>query len=316
MTRWIPLEKVERNAHNVITVGTFDGVHAGHRQLIQRLIRLARQSGATSTVVTFDPHPREVIHPDQGRHLLLTTMEERAELLGECGVDQMIVIPFDRAMSLMDSETFLEKVLYERIGCSQVLIGFDHHFGRDREGSIDTVRRLGQRLGFVVEEFPEQDVHSEKVSSSRIRKALSESGDVELARTLLGRPYRLSGTVIRGDGRGRKLGFPTANLRLNNPRKVRPASGVYAVEAHVRGERHAGMMNIGQRPTFDATQTTMEVHILDLQADLYGVELRIDFLHRIRDERRFESVEALVAQLHRDRARTQEVFRGYGASAG
>ena len=295
----IELKDVVRRPRNVVSVGTFDGVHLGHRELIRKIVELARNEDAMSTIVTFDPHPREILNPGDSRIKRLTTMEERAAELAALGIDQLVLIPFDRDFSLMDSATFIREVVWRQIGVSHFVIGYDHQFGKDRKGTVHTVRSAGRELGFLTTVFPRQDKGDEAVSSTRIRTLL-QNGDVQGANDLLGRAYRLSGSVVRGDGRGRTIGFPTANLRITDSRKLIPAHGVYAVRVLIGDQSHPGVVNLGTRPTFDHSLPTVEAHLLNYQGNLYGCELQLHFVKRLRDERRFESVDALKEQIARD----------------
>ncbi|MGM0506131.1 MAG: bifunctional riboflavin kinase/FAD synthetase [Bacteroidota bacterium] len=295
------IQNVQRDENSVVTVGTFDGVHRGHRVLIDQLCERSAELDARSVVVTFDPHPREIIHPNDDGIRLLTTLSERYELLREIGVDEMIVIPFDRDFSLLSSETFLRSYIWDKIGVREFVIGYDHQFGKDRKGTISTVKRVSRELGFSVRIVSRQDVGSQAVSSTRIREALRDSGDVSLASRLLDRPYRLHGRVIHGDKRGREIGFPTANVEAESDRKLIPANGVYAVWVEFQGKTYGGMMNIGTRPTFSGQGKRMEVHLFDFSADIYGEKVQILFCDRIRDERPFPNPEALEQQLTRDK---------------
>jgi len=298
----VPLDKVVHDSNSVVTVGTFDGVHAGHRSLIQKLVIRANELHCRSVVVTFDPHPREILQPGNQGIGLLTSLEERADLLGELGVDIMVVIPFNRDFSLMSSETFLKDIIFEKIGLKSFIIGYDHHFGKDREGDKSTVEELGKRLGFNVEVVEAREINQVIVSSSLARRSLINDGDIHTVKECLGRSYQLNGIVVFGDGRGRTIGYPTANVRIINPRKIIPKYGVYAVWVDVDEHRYAGMMNIGVRPTFGLQEErSLEVHIIDFDQDIYGKRIRIHFESRLRDEMKFDSVEALKSQLDRDR---------------
>ena len=308
MTRIIPLSKINRDQNTVLTVGTFDGVHEGHQTIIERVVDHARAGNLRSIIVTFDPHPREIIQPGKEGIHLLTTIEERAELLDKLGVDIMLVIPFDRDFSLLTSEQFVRDIIYEKIGVSEFVIGYDHHFGRDRKGSRETVERIGKNLGFNVEVVEAHEIGKITVSSTQVRKALELKGDVELARTFLGRPYRLTATVVHGDKRGKKIGYPTANLKPDNRRKVIPSNGVYAVDLILEDETYKGMMNIGVRPTFDGNdERTLEVNLFNFNRDIYGETVEVRFIKRIRAERKFQSVEDLIAQLGDDKRVAQEI---------
>lgn len=300
MTKLIYLHDVNRDPASVVTVGTFDGVHEGHKSLISIVVDKARKQKARSVLITFDPHPREIIDPGFSIKLL-TTLEERREILGELGVDLMVVIPFDRDFSLLSSEEFIKNIIFDKIGLSEFVIGYDHQFGRNREGTISTVTRLGKKLGFDLHIVKAHEVEKITVSSSTVRKALEEKGDVRLARQFLGRPYKIRGTVIHGEKRGKLLGFPTANIRIDNPKKITPQNGVYAVDLLIDKKIYRGMMNIGVRPTFKEKERTLEVNIFDFDQDLYGEAIDILFLDRIRDEKKFSGMEELTAQLENDK---------------
>ncbi|GIV59120.1 bifunctional riboflavin kinase/FAD synthetase [Rhodocaloribacter litoris] len=309
MKREYGLDQVVYDAGSLVTVGTFDGVHLGHQAILRYLLRRAAENGGRSVVVSFDPHPREVVRNEPVP--LLTTIDERADLFERLGVDRFIVIPFTKDFARLSAEDFVEQVLVARIGLKEIVIGYDHGFGRGRGGDAALLERLGRQHGFTVDVIPPQVVAEHVVSSTEIRQLLVEAGDVREAARLLGRPYALSGTVVEGAGRGRTIGFPTANLAVSHPRKVIPRPGVYAVSvapgeaAHVYG----GMMNIGRRPTFENEGLHLEVHLLDFRGDLYGRSLRIEFVERLRDERKFASVEALVEQLYEDRKRCMAALK-------
>ena len=303
------LDDITPDANSVATVGTFDGVHRGHQAIIDYLIARAEKQSGRSTVVSFDPHPREVVHGDPVS--LLTTVDERASLLEEHGLDRFVVIPFTEDFAQLSAVDYVEKILLERIGLKEIVVGYDHRFGRDREGDRDLLEKLGSKHGFSVDVIPAQDVDDDVVSSSRIRSLLDEEGKVEEAATHLGRCYMLRGTVERGAGRGRKIGYPTANLAISDQRKLIPKIGVYATLVEIEGRpgRHGGMMNIGRRPTFDEMDVTVEVHLLDFEGDLYGETLTVEFLRRLRDEQKFESVDALAMQLSEDETHCKKVIR-------
>lgn len=310
MKREYGLDQISTDSSSVVTVGTFDGVHVGHRAILRYLVNRAAEQSGTSVVMSFDPHPREVVHGEEVA--LLTTIEERAEVMEKLGIDRFIVIPFTEEFSKLQAGSFVRDILVKRIGLQEIVIGYDHAFGRDRRGDAELLADLGTEHGFTVDIIPAQVVEEHVVSSTEIRAALTESGDVKLAAQMLGRPYSLKGTVIEGDGRGRTIGFPTANLSVDHPRKTIPAAGVYAVRVYVpTGDPHevyAGMMNIGFRPTFEGQGFAAEVHLLEFDGNLYGQDLRIEFVDRMRDERKFESVEALMEQLSRDRSRCMQLL--------
>ena len=294
---------------SVVTVGTFDGVHRGHQAILRFLVSQAQERGGSPTLVTFDPHPREVV---AGTPVpLLTTPVERGALAAEHGVKETVVLPFDGDMARVPAEQFVEDILLEQIGTSCVVIGYDHGFGAGRRGNRLLLEEMGGALGFDVEVVPAQLVAESVVSSSRIRRALLQRGDVRQASELLGRPYAWSGLVVPGDQRGRTIGYPTANLQPGDTRKVSPLPGVYAVTARTSdGKRHASMMNIGVRPTFDGQDLHHEVHILDFDGNLYGQRLTVEFRERLRDERKFDGIGALVEQLREDESRCRALLAG------
>jgi len=302
MSNMVLLQHVEHNPNSVVTVGTFDGVHTGHRELLRIVVEKARSMNARSVVVTFDPHPREILQPGEQGIGLLTTPEERAELLADLGIDTMVVIPFNRDFSLMDSVTFIRDVIFGQIGLKAFIIGYDHHFGHNRSGDSSTIADLGKELGFSVDIVQAQELNDVVVSSSVARRSLIQDGNTELVKSLLDRSYRLSGIVIHGDARGRTIGFPTANLRLLDPRKIVPKPGVYAVRVEIPAGVFIGMMNIGIRPTFgDSFETRLEVHVIDFDGDLYGQKITVHFECRMRDEIKFNGINELVEQLQKDR---------------
>ncbi len=302
MSKPIYISEYRRNPKNVLTVGTFDGVHLGHQALIQNVVRRAGQKEAPAVVVTFDPHPREVINPSTDGMRLLTTLNERAAIMQDYGISDMVVIPFTRDFSILSSEAFIREYIYDRIGVDEIVIGYDHHFGRDRQGSIRTLNNLSEELGFAVEVEKAHEVRHITVSSTVIRNLLEQEGDVTTAAEMLGRYYELGGTIVKGDQRGRTIGFPTANLEPENRRKVLPAVGVYCVEVSLESQVFRGMMNIGYRPTFTGERKIVpEVHLFDFNRMVYGSRMRVRFLKRIRGEQKFDSVDALVQQLIKDR---------------
>ena len=302
MTQPVYLDKVIHDPATVLTVGTFDGVHEGHKTLIERVVASAKAEGRRSVVVSFDPHPRDILQPGANGIQLLTTLDERADMLDAMGVDQLVVIPFTRDFSLLSSEAFIRDILWKTIGMAHIVIGYDHHFGRNREGGIDALRRMGEELGFRVESVEKHEIGAVTVSSTAARNALREHGDVGLVASFLGRPYTLSGIVVHGQKRGRILGFPTANLRIHDSRKIIPNTGVYAVDVEYAGTVWRGMLNIGTRPTFrDGLAQTIETHLIGFDGDLYGQSLTVRFIDRIRAERAFSGMEELRAQLEADR---------------
>ena len=286
---------------SIITVGTFDGVHRGHQDVLARLAKRARSRSLPSVLVTFDPHPLEVVNP-QAAPALLTVADEKLEVIAESGVDYVVVIPFTVAFSHLSAEAFVTEVLRARYGMSELLIGHDHGFGRGRSGDIEMLQLLGARLGFAVDVVPPvESSDGRSVSSTFIRRAIA-GGDLSRAAQGLGRPYSVSGRVVHGAQRGRELGFRTLNLPSPPSRKLLPPEGVYAVRVQTPLGPFGGMLNLGGRPTFGETERNLEVHLFDAQGDWYGRTIRIDFVSRLRDIQRFDGPAALVAQLHRDEA--------------
>ena len=309
MARITPLKNVQRVSNSVVTVGTFDGVHEGHRELMNTLVNVAKKRDARSVVVTFDPHPRTIIQSKSDGIKLLTTLRERAEVLNTIGVDELVVIPFTRDFSLLSSEQFVKDVIFEKIGISEFVIGYDHHFGKDRSGTIDTLQKLSPELGFDVQVVSKKEIGETTISSTVIRKAIMDHGDMNGAAALLGRPYMLNALVIHGDERGRTIGFPTANLQPEHPDKALPKNGIYAVKIRVDDVWYHGMMNIGVRPTFDGQRKSLEVNIFDFNQMIYGKTVQIRFFDRIRDEQKFEGLEGLKEQLRKDKEATVSIFQ-------
>lgn len=286
---------------SIVTVGTFDGVHRGHQDVLARLVARAEERSLPSVLVTFDPHPLEVVNP-QAAPALLTVGDEKLEVIAESGVDYAIVIPFTVEFSHLSAEAFVTDVLRARYGMSELLIGHDHGFGRGRSGDIDVLRSLGAAGGFGVDVVPPVAASDGRVvSSTFIRRAIA-GGDLARATLGLGRNYSVSGRVGRGAQRGRELGYRTLNLPSPPARKLLPPEGVYAVRVQTHLGPFAGMMNLGGRPTFGETERTLEVHLFDADGDWYERTVRVDFVARLRDTLRFESPDALVAQLRRDEA--------------
>lgn len=286
-----------RNA--VVTSGTFDGVHLGHQKILHRIREIARSIQGETVLITFWPHPRLVLYPDEHNLRLLSTFEEKTKMLRQFGIDHLITIPFTQEFSQMSSQEFIQKVLIEAIQTKKLVIGYDHRFGKNREGSFEYLKDNSSTFGFELEEISRQDVEEIAVSSTKIRKAL-ESGDVKTAESCLGRPYELNGLVIKGQQIGRSIGFPTANIHIPNDYKLIPKDGVYAVEASVDGTLYKAMLNIGNRPTVDGTKKTVEANLFDFQGDLYDKQITVYFHEFLREERKFENLEALKNQLFQD----------------
>jgi riboflavin kinase/FMN adenylyltransferase len=293
----------------VLTLGVFDGLHLGHQRIMERLVERARVVNAHATALTFDPHPRAVLHPESAPPLL-QTLDQRLANLDVLGIEQTIVIPFSTEFAQLPAEDFLTNVIHDRLHAREVYLGQGFAFGRGRGGNIDLLRRMSAELGFIADEVEEVRVRGQRVSSSRIRELLI-AGNINLARRMLGRPYGVEGVIIRGNRRGHTIGFPTANLKPRN--RVIPKFGVYATATLIDGTWRKSITNIGVRPTFeDTTEPSIETYIFDFDGDLYGDALRVRFLHRIRDERKFSGIDELKGQIERDTQTARNYFRHQG----
>lgn len=282
-----------------ITIGTFDGVHIGHRKILQRLINDAEQLNLNALLLTFFPHPRIVLQKDNDIKLL-NTLDEKIEILESLGLDHVIVHPFTKEFSRLSAVEFVRDILVNRLKAKKIIIGYDHRFGRNRNADIKDLIGFGNTFSFQVDEISAQEVDAVSVSSTKIRTAL-ENADILTANSYLGYPYMLTGIVKKGKGLGRKLDFPTANLHIAETYKLIPKTGVYVVRCVLEGETHHGMMNIGFNPTMEGKEKTIEVHLFDFDQDLYEKKIKVDLLYHLRDEHKFDSVEALKTQLAKDK---------------
>lgn len=301
------LDDIQPLPNAVVTSGTFDGVHRGHQTILSRLTEVARASGGESVLITYWPHPRTVVSNDSQNLKLLTTLDEKIELLDQAGVDYLVVIPFTRSFSELTSEEYIRQILIDKIGTKKLVIGYDHRFGRDREGGFDYIQAHQSEYGFGVEEIPRQDIEAVGVSSSKIRAALNE-GNIQTANRFLGRLYSLTGTVVKGRQLGRTIGFPTANLQVDDQSKLIPANGVYAVDVDYAGQTLGSMLNIGFRPTVAGTNQTIETYIFDFDKDIYGEHITLKFREFLRSEQKFDGLPALVAQLKRDEESARSIL--------
>lgn len=300
------------SAGTVVTVGTFDGVHRGHLAVIAEVRERAAALGAKSALVTFEPHPLAVLRPEAAPPRL-TTFDEKKALLGQAGLDYVIFLPFTSDLAALSAREFVEGILVERLRLRHLVIGFDHRLGRGRGGDPAELRAIGEELGFTTDVVGAVLLDELPVSSTRIREALA-AGDVREAARELGRPYSFQGEVVRGDGRGRGLGFPTANLRLADQSKLLPLDGIYAVHTTVRGERLQGVLHLGPRPTFPGASRSVELHLLDFDAEIYGEVVEVEFYERIREIRAFDSIEALIYAMTDDCDKARALFAaGVGA---
>jgi len=289
----------ETSFQTAVTIGTFDGVHLGHRKILERLVNNAKSTNLKSTVLTFFPHPRMVLQKDTDIKLL-NTLEEKSRVLDSLGLDYLIVHPFTRDFSRLSATEFVRDILVNSVKTKKIIIGHDHRFGRNRNASIQDLMAFGNALDFEVEEIPAQEIDDVSVSSTKIRNALL-NGDVATANSYLNYPYMLTGTIKKGKGLGKQFGFPTANLYIQETYKLIPKNGVYVVKSTLNSKEHYGMMNIGVNPTVFGTEKSIEINFFEFEGSLYGKKIQVDILHRIRDEHKFNSVQELKEQLIKDK---------------
>lgn len=283
----------------VLTQGTFDGVHLGHARVLNHVVETARNTGGESMLLTFYPHPRLVLYPDDNSLRMLNTIEEKAELVRACGIDHMLVLPFTSETAKLSPLEFVRDVLVDKLGVKTIIVGYDHRFGRHREGSFENLVSFGEMFNFSVEEIPASEIDHIAVSSTRIRKALL-GGDLDLANELLGRPYSLTGTVVHGRKLGRTIGFPTANIQPDDPFKLIPATGVYAIRCRINVENFYGVMNVGYNPTIEGKGFSIEAYLFDFSDIIYDLAIRIEFHRFIRPEQKFNNVEELAEKIKQD----------------
>ncbi|MBK0382103.1 bifunctional riboflavin kinase/FAD synthetase [Pedobacter sp. SD-b] len=321
----------KRLKNAVVTIGTFDGVHFGHQKIIKKLVEEAKETGGESVILTFFPHPRMILNPEDHQIKMINTMPEKARLLQDLGVDHLIITPFTRDFSNQTAEDYIKDVLMGNIGMRSIVIGYDHRFGKDRKGSLAELQQYSQVYNYQINEIPEADIQNLAVSSTRIRKSIAK-GDVDLANALMGHPFVLTGKVIKGDQIGRTLGYPTANLFVEENYKLIPSDGIYAVQLEilenrnknqelsdpyypledrklkVETQKYKGMAYIGHRPTINGLSQNIEVNIFDFSADIYYQNIRMEFLHFIRHDVKFEGLEKLTEQLGKDKEATLAYF--------
>ena len=304
------LENVGQIKNPVVTIGTFDGVHIGHQKIIQQLILEAKKIEGESVLITFHPHPRLVLFPDNHNLQLLQTQAEKLQTLAENGLENVIILPFSKEFSQLSALDFVQTVLYKCLQAKKIIIGYDHQFGNDRKGNIDFLITQARDFNYKVIEIPAEEINEVNVSSTKIRTALQD-GSVEIANAYLNKPFELTGTVVKGKQLGRTIGFPTANLELNDSSKLIPANGVYAVSVTINNEEkhYNGMMNIGFRPTVSQEQKqTIEIHLFDFQDNLYDSHLKVSLYKRIRKEEKFVNLASLKSQLSKDEAAIRSYF--------
>lgn len=320
------LSEFKKLANAIVTIGTFDGVHFGHQKIIKQLVQKAKADNGESVILTFFPHPRMIIDPENQDLKMINTINEKAEILNRLGVDHLIITPFTRDFSNQLPEDYIKNILVDNIGTKHIIIGYDHRFGKDRSGNLNVLKTAGTHFGFTVEEIMEQDIHDVAVSSTKIRQALL-AGNVELANDYLGYPFSIFGRVIKGDKIGRTIGFPTANIFVEEIYKLIPGDGIYAVTVEMSSEfkedlqstgglptpdsglrTYKGMAYIGQRPTINGMTRNIEVNIFDFNQEIYGQDIKMNFLKFLRHDVKFTGLEALTAQLQKDKEATLAYF--------
>ncbi|WP_422360502.1 bifunctional riboflavin kinase/FAD synthetase [Reichenbachiella sp.] len=294
----------------IVTSGTFDGVHFGHQKILKKIVKTARELNGKSVVLTFWPHPRFVLFPEEKTLKLLSTFEEKAQLLEEVGIDYLVKVEFTKAFSQLSSETFIQNMLVEKLKTKKLIIGYDHRFGKNRSGSFEYLKENSDRFGFEVEEIPRQDIDDVGVSSTKIRQALFH-GEVDLAAEFLGRQYSINGTVVEGKQIGSQLGFPTANIKVAEEFKLIPKDGSYAVRAKVGNEWFKGMLNVGIRPTVGGLHRVIETHLFDFDQQIYNQPIQVEFIKHLRDEKKFDSLEELKTQLQKDKTTSLQLLEEY-----
>lgn len=294
---------------SVVTIGTFDGVHIGHQKIIRDLVLKAKSEDLSAIVLTFSPHPRMVLQKDT-QLKMIDTLEEKRQLLETMGVEILIVQPFTQEFSRLTAIEFTRDILVNGLNISRLIIGYDHRFGRNREATVNDLKQFGLDYNFTVDEIPAQDVASIAVSSTKVRNTIL-AGEIKKTNQYLGRPFSLSGSIVKGDKIGRKMGYPTANLEIKEKDKLRPNNGVYLVQSHLNNKTCFGMMNIGKRPTVSGKKIQIEIYFFDFEGDLYGNKLKIELLEKIRDEQKYESLERLRNQLSIDQKSCQKLIPKY-----
>jgi riboflavin kinase/FMN adenylyltransferase len=302
------IDEFEPVKNAVVTIGTFDGVHLGHRKIISRIKELADASGGETVILTFFPHPRMILHPEDDNIKLITTINEKASLMGQIGVDHLIITPFSRDFSNQSAEDYIRDILVNKIGTKKIVIGYDHRFGKDRRGGLDDLLHLAPIYGFDVIEIPEQDINEVAISSTRIREALLKA-DIELANTFLGYPFFITGKVIRGDQIGRQIGYPTANIQIEEKYKLIPADGIFAVKVRLNDMEYKGMAYIGSRPTINGMTRNIEVNLFDFNKEIYNETIRMEFHHFVRADVKFNGLDELKIQIAKDK---EDVIRLLG----
>jgi riboflavin kinase/FMN adenylyltransferase len=302
------LNEVPKIQNLILTQGTFDGVHLGHQKVLKHVVNTAQKANGESMLLTFYPHPRLVLYPNDNSLRLLNSIEEKADLIALTGIDHMLILPFTDAISNLAPIEFVRNILVETLHIQTMIVGYDHRFGKNREGSFENLVEFGDMFNFNVQEIPASEIEDIAISSTRIRKALL-AGELQLANELLGRLYKFSGVVIHGKKLGRTIGFPTANIGIRDPYKLIPSSGVYAVFAHIQGQRYPGAANIGWNPTIDGKGFSIEVHLFDFQKDIYNCEIELEMVQFLRPEEKFKGIEELTVRIEKDVAASRAILR-------
>lgn len=291
----------------VLTTGIFDGVHLGHKKIIDQVVQMAQKINGESVLLTFFPHPRMVLYPESNDLKLLNTIDERLDLLRQTGIDHLIIHPFSMEFSRITSLDFVRDILVNKLNTKKLVIGYDHHFGKNREGSFEHLKEYGPLYGFEVEEIPAQEIQQINISSTKIRKSLL-IGEIQAANQFLGYHYFINGTVVEGSKVGRQIGFPTANIEVDEDYKLIPANGVYAVKIKIEDNNYSGMLNIGTRPTIKEGDVTIEVNIFNFNQEIYNKPIRIEFFEKIRNEVKFSELTELQQQLNHDKQKVLQLF--------
>ena len=301
------IESFTSKSPTVLTIGTFDGIHIGHKKIIDRLLNTAKNQKLQSLVLTFFPHPRMVLQKDSNIKLI-HTIDERANILNALGLDNLIIQPFSKEFSRLSATEFVRDILVQQLNVKHIIVGYDHRFGRNRTANIDSLKEFGEIYNFTVEEISAQDIDDVAVSSTKIRKALTE-GSLQIANSYLGTDFQLKGTVTKGKGIGRTINFPTANINITEDYKMIPKNGVYIAKAKIDNNSYPGMMNIGNNPTVNGKTQSIEIHLFNFNTDIYHKEITVSIQKRIRDEQKFDSIEALQSQLNKDKEEALTYFK-------
>ena len=301
------IKEFPSDINTIVTIGTFDGIHKGHKTIINRINEIAKKEGLKSVLLTFDPHPRHVLYHDDQELILIHTIEEKIEALSKTGLQNIIVHKFTKEFSRTKSVNFIRDVLVSKLNMKYMVVGFNHHFGKNREGTYDDLLEMSELYDFRIEKIEPQDVDGVTLSSTKIRNAI-KNGDIKKVNSYLCCNFSISGKVVQGNKIGRSIGFPTANIKIDNQWKILPADGVYAVKVYLNNDQYYAMLNIGKRPTIADKRNAIEVYIFDFSADIYGADIKVEFVKRIRDEKRFNDLGSLKSQLKIDAINCKQVF--------